>query len=202
MLRNKPLIEQRPQAPLFLQWQVEETRGNRATATSSSASALPRCAAVTVEEVVVGDFIATGNRSKCDGVSRVCARDNVRVRIATRVDVALRHGHQHDATSRQVVLMPIEFTAVRPKRMCLVDDGRVIDDEHSLPSFERTRAEDAKPRDRRGPSQRRRPFVIPGRIVGHYESGATGASRASNRRRVLRTPSARRTGNGVTRGWP
>ena len=62
MLRNKPLIEQRPQAPLFLQWQVEEAEGTVRTATSGSASALPRCAAITVEEVIVGDFITAGNQ--------------------------------------------------------------------------------------------------------------------------------------------
>ena len=82
---------------------------------------------------------------KCDGVSHVCPRDNVRVRIAARVDVALRHGHQHDATSREVVLMPIQLTAIRPKRMFLIDDARVIDESTSLPSLERTRGEDTSP---------------------------------------------------------
>jgi hypothetical protein len=77
MLRNKPLIEQGPQAALFLPWQIEEARGDRPPATCSSASALPLCATITVEEVVVRDLLIASNRSKRDNMSRVSARDNV-----------------------------------------------------------------------------------------------------------------------------
>ena len=108
--------------------------------------------------------------------------NNVRVRIAARVDVALRHGHQHDATSCQVVLMPVELTAVRPKRMFLIDNARVVDEERASPPLSSARV-----------------VKTPSPAIGE---GLATTSAIRDTYDVPRTPSARRTGTGVTRGWP
>src|SRR5262245_19733455 len=101
MLDDEPLVEPRPPAMLVFEGQIEEARRYPAPAPCGSATALPRDAAIAVEEIVVGNLLTGSDWAERDDVPRAAARDHVGARLAAGVDVALRHGHQHDAASSE-----------------------------------------------------------------------------------------------------
>ena len=125
MLLNKPWIEQRKILPLPLQRQLKETRDDRASASRATTAARPDLSAVTVDDVVVGDLIASSDCSASNQASDAVDRSHVCGRIARGVDVSFGSLHQHNAPAFEIVAVMRELTG--DQRMIGIYDASVID---------------------------------------------------------------------------